>query len=127
MAGLGVHRRRTVAGGGLRRGERHAARHPPRQHVDVRRRQLALGRHLQVVGGVVDGLEQQALGRRVEVDDRAGVAALEHVGPAGELEAALDLRLAAVAVQAVGLENRQDFLLVERGVVRRGGPGERGA
>src|SRR6185436_10041210 len=88
---------------------------------DLLLRELLLRRHLEVVVGPAQRLDQEAL-RGVARDDRgAGVAALQHPLARIEIEAALQLRrLRAVAGRAALRQNRPDLLLEELEALRVG-------
>ncbi len=79
-------------------------------------------RHLQVLGLVAHGLDEEALVELARNDGRAAVAALEDSGPAIEQQAALVfLGLAGVALVTLLDQERADLLLEEVPLFRRAG------
>jgi hypothetical protein len=77
-----------------------AATDPGDEVVDDAAGELVLGRHLEVVIGVADGLDKQALVGVAGDERSAGVTALEQCGAAVDAEVVGSL-VAAVAVEAL--------------------------
>ena len=88
-----------------------ALRHPPVQQGHLLRRQRPSGRHLGA--GVVDGPDQEAGFRILEIDRGTPPAALQNSGPAGQTQPGLDGGLTAVAAKAAGLQDGPDLILEE--------------
>src|SRR5439155_17082524 len=98
---------------------RGAALHPRGQGRDLVVLQLPGRRHLDVAV-VADHPDDGAAGRVARLEDRAGVAALERLGPRVEPQPAL-LLLRTVALHAPARQNRPDLVLEELVVDRRVG------
>ena len=76
---------------------------PPREHVDLRWRELLLARR-HLAGR--DALVEQAVGMIARFDRRTGIAAMEESPRQPGVERSLQLVSFAVAMPAVGLEDR---------------------
>ena len=109
--------RRADRGSGLR--PRCTLLDPLGQERDLGGGQLALGRHLGAVVGVVDRLDEQAGLGVAGHDDGAAVAALHHQRTGVEAELGL-LLVGAVALEAVGDEDGADRFLEELDLGGRG-------
>src|SRR5207244_260495 len=91
-----------------------------RQNIDLRLRELPLGRHFEIL--VIHRLQQDALFRMVETNHGTTVTAFQDRLPAGQAQAALYFWLATMAREAVGLEDGLNVALKEL-VVFTGGEG----
>ena len=112
--------RRGVAGDFQLRIKQRAQLYPASEQLNLRRRQLRLGRHLVVAVAIRNHVELQTLLRLLEINGRPDFAALEQPRTTGEAEMPLERFLPTVALETVLLQNRVN-LLVKKLNLRRGG------
>ena len=100
--------------------KRRAQLYPASEQLNLRRRQLRLGRHLVVAVAIGNHVEQQTLLRLLEINGRPDFAALEQPRTTGEAEMSLELFLPTVALETVLLQNRENFLVKKLNLRRVG-------
>jgi hypothetical protein len=100
--------------GGIALGPVGTAANPLAEHCDFLSRNLAVWRHAQVFGLVIDGLEEDGLFRRPRRDGSSTVAAFEPARTRVEIEAALGfLGLPRMAFAAMGDQDRPNLAFIE--------------
>ena len=93
---------------------------PLREDVDLRLRQLGFGRHLVIAIAIGKHIKQQALLGLLEIDGRPNFAARKQPLSAGEAKLPLKLLLPTVALKAIILEYRVNFLIEKLNLCRVG-------